>query len=100
MSIFKNLLSKRKEKLNQRRQEKRQELFLRVCDIVAKLLKIHDAEKIKPDTRFKEDLNIDSLDALELMMELEGAFGLEIPDEEAEKMLVVGDVIDYLEKKT
>jgi acyl carrier protein len=80
VSIFKRLIAKRKERLNQ----KCQELFLKVRDIVANLLKIQNPEKIKPDTRFKEDLNIDSLDALELIMELESVFGFEIPDEDAE----------------
>jgi len=95
VSIFKRLIAKRKERLNQ----KRQELFFKVRDIVVKLLKIQNPEKIKPDTRFKEDLNIDSLDALELMMELESVFGFEIPDEDAEKMLTVEDVINYFEKR-
>jgi len=95
VSIFKRLIAKRKERLYQ----KRQELFFKVRDIVVKLLKIQNPEKIKPDTRFKEDLNIDSLDALELMMELESVFGFEIPDEDAEKMLTVEDVINYFEKR-
>lgn len=95
MSIFKRLIAKRKERLTQRRQE----LFLKVRDIVIKLLKIQDPEKIKLDTRFKEDLNIDSLDALELTMELESVFGLEMPDEDAEKLFTIQDVVDYLEKK-
>lgn len=95
MSIFKRFIAKRKERLNQRRQE----LFLKVCDIVVKLLKIQDPEKIKLETRFKEDLNIDSLDALELMMELESAFCLEIPDDDAENLFTIQDVIEYLEKK-
>ena len=95
MSIFKRLIAKRKERLNQ----KRQELFLRVRDIVLNLLKIQSPEKIKPDTRFKEDLNIDSLDALELIMELESTFGFEIPDEDAEKLFTIQDIVDYLEKK-
>lgn len=95
MSIFKRFIAKRKERLNQRRQE----LFFKVRDIVIKLLKIPDAKEIKLETRFKEDLNIDSLDALELMMELESEFSLEIPDEDAEKLSSIQDVIDYLEKK-
>ncbi|HIE14775.1 TPA: acyl carrier protein [Candidatus Bathyarchaeota archaeon] len=95
MSIFKRFADKRQQRLNQ----KRQELFLNVRDIVVKLLKIQDIEKIKPDTRFKEDLNIDSLDALELIMELESFFGFEIPDEDAEKLFTILDIVDYLEKR-
>lgn len=95
MSIFKRFAAKRQERLNQ----KRQELFLRVRDIAVKLLKIQDIEKIKPQTRFKEDLNIDSLDALELIMELESFFGFEIPDEDAERLFTIQDIVNYLEKK-
>lgn len=68
-------------------------------EIAVKLLKIQDPEKIKPESRFKEDLNIDSLDALELTMELESVFGFEIPDEDAEKLFTFQDIVDYLEKK-
>ena len=99
MSIFKKFITKRQEQLNQKRQVNREELFLKIRDMVAKELNIEDKDKIKPNSRFKEDLNVDSLDTIELIMGLENAFNLEIDDESAEKMLTIQDVIDYLEKK-
>lgn len=99
MAFFKKFIAKKQEQLNQKREANREELFLKIRDVVAKELKIEDKEKIKPTSRFKEDLNVDSLDTIELIMGLEDAFNLEIDDESAEKMLTVQDVIDYLEKK-
>ena len=56
-------------------------------------------EKITPEASFRNDLGADSLSTVELMMELEEAFGVEIEDEEAEKLQTVKDAIDYIEKK-
>jgi acyl carrier protein len=56
-------------------------------------------EKITPEASFRNDLGADSLSTVELMMELEEAFGVEIEDEEAEKIQTVKDAIDYIEKK-
>ncbi len=55
------------------------------------------AEQVVPDAKFIEDLGADSLDTVELVMALEEEFGMEIPDEEAEKLQCVGDVIKYIE---
>ena len=55
------------------------------------------AEQVVPDAKFIEDLGADSLDTVELVMALEEKFGMEIPDEEAEKLQCVGDVIKYIE---
>lgn len=99
MSIFKKVKEKRQERLSQIRQTKRQELFSRIQKAVAKELNLEDAAKIQPNSRFKEDLGVDSLSGLELMIGLENEFGLEIPDEDAEKILTVEDAINYLEKK-
>jgi acyl carrier protein len=57
-------------------------------------------EKVTPEASFLEDLEPDSLDDVELVMELEEEFGVTIPDEEAEKIKTVGDAIDYLAKRT
>lgn len=54
--------------------------------------------KIEFDTRFKEDLNFDSLDSIEAVMALEEEFNIEISDEDAEKFLTAGNVIEYLYK--
>ncbi|MGY8649984.1 MAG: acyl carrier protein [Verrucomicrobiia bacterium] len=55
-------------------------------------------EQITPEAKFIEDLGADSLDTVELVMGLEEEFGNEIPDEEAEKLVTVGDVISFIEE--
>ena len=56
------------------------------------------AEQVTPEAKFIEDLGADSLDTVELVMALEEVFGNEIPDEDAEKLISVGDVIRYVEE--
>lgn len=69
----------------------------RVIDIVAEQLGV-DKEKIKPETSFVNDLGADSLDTVELVMELEEEFDINIPDDAAEKILTVGEAIQFIEK--
>ena len=69
----------------------------RVIDIVAEQLGV-DKEKVTPDTSFVNDLGADSLDTVELVMELEEEFDINIPDEEAEKIQTVGQAIEFIEK--
>ncbi len=57
------------------------------------------AEKIVPEAKFVEDLGADSLDQVELVMALEDEFNLEIPDEDAEKLKSVGEVLSYVKSK-
>ncbi|NQU19609.1 acyl carrier protein [bacterium] len=57
-------------------------------------------EEVTPQASFIEDLGADSLDTVELVMALEEEFGVEIPDEDAEKMATVGDAIKYIEEKS
>lgn len=57
------------------------------------------ADEVKMESKFVEDLNADSLDVVELVMALEEKLGIEIPDEVAEKMATVGDVVAYIEEK-
>jgi acyl carrier protein len=71
----------------------------RVKDIIVEQLGV-SAEQVTPTARFIEDLNADSLDTVELIMAFEEEFGVEVPDEEAEKLLSVGDVIRYIEEKS
>ena len=58
-----------------------------------------EGKQITESTRFKEDLDADSLDLFEMVMALEDEFGIEIPSEDLEKMLTVGDVMTYLTEK-
>jgi len=57
-------------------------------------------EEVTPQASFIEDLGADSLDTVELVMALEEEFGVEIPDEDAEKMATVGDAVKYIEEKS
>jgi len=57
-----------------------------------------DAEQVTADAKFIEDLGADSLDTVELVMALEEEFGIEVPDDEAEKLQSVSDVIKYIEE--
>ena len=68
----------------------------RVKDIIVEQLGVN-ADQVNPETKFIEDLGADSLDTVELVMALEEEFGNEIPDEQAEKLQSVGDVIKYIE---
>ncbi len=69
----------------------------RVIDIVAEQLGV-DKEKVTPETSFVNDLGADSLDTVELVMELEEEFDIQIPDEAAEKIQTVGQAIEFIEK--
>jgi len=70
----------------------------KVKEIIMERLGVSE-EKITPEASFINDLGADSLDTVELMMELEEAFGVSIEDEEAEKIQTVKDAVDYLQKK-
>jgi acyl carrier protein len=69
----------------------------RVIDIVAEQLGV-DKEKITPETSFVNDLGADSLDTVELVMELEEEFDINIPDDAAEKIQTVGQAIKFIEE--
>ena len=71
-------------------------LFERVKEIVANQLNV-DEDKILPETHFVEDLRADSLDIVELIMDLEEEFDLQIPDEDLPKVSTVQDIVDYIE---
>jgi acyl carrier protein len=59
-----------------------------------------DEEDVTPDASFVDDLGADSLDTVELVMAFEEEFGIEIPDEDAEKILTVQNVIDYIKERS
>ena len=75
----------------------RDKAFEQIRDILAEQLGV-DAGEITEESRFQEDLNADSLDLVELIMEMEDRFKVKIPDEEAEKISTVGEAVDYVEK--
>ena len=71
----------------------------RVREIIINELGV-EPEKVTDDASFVEDLGADSLDTVELVMAFEEEFGLDIPDEDAEKMRTVGDAVGYLNKQS
>lgn len=85
--------------LNRLREIKKRELFTRVQKVIASELKIGDLGVVKLNTRFKEDLGVDSLSSIELTMGLENEFNLDIPDEDSYKLLTAEDAVNYLADK-
>jgi acyl carrier protein len=69
-----------------------------VKEIIANQLGV-EPDKVTPEAKFVEDLGADSLDTVELIMAFEEQFGMEIPDEDAEKLRTVGDAIEYISSK-
>ncbi len=70
----------------------------KVKNIIVEQLNV-DAERVTPDASFIEDLGADSLDIVELVMAFEEEFSVEVPDEDAEKLQTVGDVVKYIEER-
>ncbi len=68
----------------------------KVTQIICEQLSVEESQ-VTPDASFQESLNADSLDIVELIMALEEEFGIEIPDDDAEKIRTVGDAIRYIE---
>jgi len=71
----------------------------RIKKIIAEQLGVDEGE-ISPESHFIDDLGADSLDTVELVMALEEEFGIEIPDEDAEKIQTVGDVAKYIDERS
>jgi acyl carrier protein len=70
----------------------------RVKEIIVEQLGVNP-DQVTPEAKFIEDLGADSLDTVELVMAFEEEFGAEIPDEDAEKLQTVGDVVKYIEDR-
>jgi acyl carrier protein len=75
-----------------------QEIEKKIFDIVANKLSV-ERGNIKRESHFVNDLGADSLDTVELVMEIEEAFSISIPEEDAQKMQTVGDAVEYIEKR-
>lgn len=71
--------------------------FEKVVGIIAEQLGVDDASEITKTTSLMEDLEADSLDAVEIIMSIEDEFGIEVPDEDAENFKNIGDIVDYIE---
>lgn len=72
-------------------------VFERVQSVVSEQLGV-DLEKVTADAEFVQDLNADSLDLVELIMQLEEEFGVEISDEQAESIVSVGDALEFIQE--
>ena len=72
-----------------------QEVLDKVIQLISERFSV-DVLKISKDTTFQEDLGADSLDVVELVMELEDAFGIQISDEDAEQIVPIGDAVNYI----
>ena len=73
----------------------KEEIFNKIRDILAENFEV-DKEKITDETNFTSDLDADSIDLVEFILQLEDEFGAEISDEDAEKLKTVGDAVNYV----
>lgn len=71
--------------------------FDKVKEIIVEQLGLEESQEIKRETSLINDLEADSLDAVEIIMAIEDEFGIEVPDEEAEGFKNIGDIVDYVE---
>lgn len=75
-------------------------MFNKVVEIIVDQLGIDNKEDIKPETSLINDLEADSLDAVEIIMAIEDEFDIEIPDTEAENFKNIGDIVKYIKNNT
>lgn len=87
------------ENLDKEHKNMSADVLAKVQAVVSEKLDV-DASKVTPEASFANDLGADSLDVVELVMALEEEFTVEIPDEEAEKLQTVQDVVNYINTKT
>ena len=75
------------------------DVYEKIKEIIVELLEV-DPESVTPEASFKETLEADSLDLVELLMAFEDEFGAPIPDEDVKQILTVGNAVDYIKKRT
>ncbi|NLM03633.1 MAG: acyl carrier protein [Clostridiales bacterium] len=73
-------------------------IFEKVQELIAEQLGVDDVDSITPNSTLTDDLDADSLDAVEIIMAIEDEFDIEIPDEDAETFKSVQDIVDYIEE--
>lgn len=73
--------------------------FDKIKDIIQEHLALDDVSNVKPETSLMGDLEVDSLDAVEIVMKIEDEFEIEIPDDEVSKFKNIGDIADYIKEK-
>ena len=73
--------------------------FEKVREIIAEQLSVDDIDSITPETNLLEDLNADSLDAVEIIMNIEEEFDMKIPDEDIDQVRTINDIISYIEAR-
>ena len=74
-------------------------MFEKIRDIIVEQLGLDGKDGLSMETSLKEDLDADSLDAVEVIMALEEGFDIEIPDEDAENFKTIGDIVEYIENR-
>jgi acyl carrier protein len=84
------------QRLKNKKGEGKKMSFSNISQIIARHIGV-EAGEIKPTSRFKEDLQIDSLDIFEIVMDLEEQYDLEIPTEDLEDLRTVGDLVKYID---
>ena len=72
-------------------------MFEKIRDIIVEQLDLDDADSLTMETSLKDDLDADSLDAVEVIMAIEEEFDIEIPEEEDENFKTIGDIVEYIE---
>lgn len=77
----------------------KEEILTKLKPVIAEQLGVEESQ-VTEEASFTEDLNADSLDLVELIMSLEEQFGMQISDEDAEKLTTVGEAVDYIYEKT
>jgi len=79
--------------------EEKMNYFEKIVELVKEHLALEDVSNITPETSLMHDLEVDSLDAVEIIMKIEDTFGIEIPDEDVNTFKNIGDIAEYIKKK-